>query len=110
MPVYSRIRELREDSDLTQKDVAQALYMQLTQYRRYETGERAVSLELATQIAQFYGVSLDYLAGLTSKNSAEDAYNLNNEEKNLLSCFRNLTPINQGRVLERAFSLYQNQV
>ena len=40
MSKYDRIRDLREDSDLTQKKVADSLFMHLTQYRRYETGER----------------------------------------------------------------------
>lgn len=64
--MYKRIKDLREDHDLRQIDVAKKLYMQLTQYRRYETGEREIPLNIAIQIADLYGVSLDYLAGRTN--------------------------------------------
>lgn len=109
MSVYHRIRDLREDRDLTQKEVADALYMPLTQYRRYETGERAIPLELAAQIAAFYGVSLDYLANTAAAPSSAAPQILNREENMLLNTFRQLTPIHQGRLLERALTLLQNQ-
>ena len=109
MSVYHRIRDLREDHDLTQKEVADALYMHLTQYRRYETGERAIPLELAAQIAAFYGVSLDYLANTAAAPSSTAPQILNREENMLLNTFRQLTPIHQGRRLERALTLLQNQ-
>lgn len=64
--MYKRVRDLREDHDMRQSDVANKLYMQLTQYRRYETGERDIPLSVAIQIADLYGVSLDYLAGRTN--------------------------------------------
>ena len=67
MQKYHRIRDLREDADLTQQDVANKLYMQLTQYRRYETGEREIPLNIAIAIADLYQVSLDYLTGRTDK-------------------------------------------
>jgi len=62
--MYKRIRDLREDADLTQKQVAELLHMHKTTYRRYETGEREVPLNIAILLAKQYGVSLDYLAGL----------------------------------------------
>ncbi len=64
---YGRIRDLREDADLSQKKLAEKLFMHTTTYARYETGEREIPLNVAIQLAQFYHVSLDYLAGL-SKN------------------------------------------
>ena len=64
--MYKRIRELREDHDLRQKDLAEKLYMQLEVYRRYETGQREIPLSVAIQIAELYGVSLDYIAGRTN--------------------------------------------
>lgn len=60
-----RIRDLREDADLRQSDMAKILKMQTTVYRRYENGEREVPLNIAILIAKHYNVSLDYLAGLT---------------------------------------------
>ena len=66
MQRYERIRDLREDSDKTQEQVAKLLFMQREQYRRYETGEREIPLGIAIQIAELYDVSLDYLAGRTN--------------------------------------------
>lgn len=67
MQNYQRIRDLREDSDQTQAEIAQKLFMQREQYRRYETGEREIPFNIAIAIAELYGVSLDYLAGRTDK-------------------------------------------
>lgn len=64
--MYKRIRELREDNDLTQAECAKKLYMQREQYRRYETGEREIPLNIAIMIAKLYDVSIDYIAGLTN--------------------------------------------
>lgn len=63
--MYQRIRDLREDNDKTQSEIAQMLYMQREVYRRYETGQREIPLYLAITLADYYSVSLDYLAGRT---------------------------------------------
>lgn len=61
MFVYRRVRELREDNDKTQRDVAEILNMQLTVYQRYERGERELPLWAAIKLANYYDVTLDYL-------------------------------------------------
>ncbi len=61
-----RIRDLREDADLTQKDVAAYLLCDQSLYSKYERGERVLPLEYAVKLAQFYHTSVDYLLGLTS--------------------------------------------
>lgn len=66
MSIYQRIRDLREDNDLKQSDVAAQLYLAREVYRRYETGAREIPLNIAILIADFYGVSLDYIAGRTN--------------------------------------------
>ncbi|MBE6680667.1 MAG: helix-turn-helix transcriptional regulator [Ruminococcaceae bacterium] len=63
MSLYKRVRDLREDKDLTQKDIATLLNMQLTVYQRYERGEREIPLWAAIKLADFYKVTLDYLVG-----------------------------------------------
>ncbi|MBO5757480.1 MAG: helix-turn-helix transcriptional regulator [Clostridia bacterium] len=63
MFVYRRVKDLREDHDLTQKQVAKLLNMQLTVYRRYEKGERELPLWVAIRLADYYQVTLDYLVG-----------------------------------------------
>lgn len=63
MDIYQRIRDLREDNDFTQAEVAEKLHMQREVYRRYETGQRELPFNIAILIADLYNVSLDYLAG-----------------------------------------------
>ena len=62
MFLYRRLRDLREDNDKTQKEIAQALNMQTTVYQRYERGERELPFWVAIKLADYYKVSLDYLA------------------------------------------------
>ena len=64
---YRRIRDLREDADLSQREIAQILHMHKTTYVRYESGEREIPLNIAIHLAKHYQVSLDYLAGLTNR-------------------------------------------
>ncbi len=66
MYLYQRLRDLREDHDLTQVQIATILQMKYQQYARYESGEREIPLHHLITLAQHYNVSLDYLAGLTS--------------------------------------------
>lgn len=65
-----RIRDLREDADLTQKQIAELLLCDQSLYSKYERGERLLPLELAVQLADFYKVSLDYLVGRTDKKQS----------------------------------------
>ena len=67
MALYRRVRDLREDNDKTQKQIADILNMQLTVYQRYERGERELPLWAAIKLANFYGVSLDYLVERTNR-------------------------------------------
>ena len=61
-----RIRDLREDRDLKQKELAGLLMCDQSLYSKYERQERPLPLELAAKLAIFYNVSLDYLVGLTN--------------------------------------------
>ena len=63
--LYRRVRDLREDHDYNQIDVARYLNMQLTVYQRYERGERELPLWAAIKLANYYKVSVDYLVGCT---------------------------------------------
>ena len=60
----NRLRDLRQDKDLTQAEVAKIFYLQVTQYRRYENGESDLPLEWAKKFARFYNVSVDYIGML----------------------------------------------
>jgi len=63
---YPRLRDLREDKDLTQEQLVRILNMHKTTYTNYEQGKREPPFELMVRLAVFYGVSLDYIAGLTN--------------------------------------------
>ncbi|MBP3940880.1 MAG: helix-turn-helix transcriptional regulator [Christensenellaceae bacterium] len=61
-----RIRDLREDNDLKQKEIANYLMCDQSLYSKYERGERVLPLEYADKLADYYGVSVDYLIGRTN--------------------------------------------
>ncbi len=61
--MHLRIRDLREDRDLTQSQIAEYLMCDRSLYSKYERGERPLPLELAIRLADLYRVSLDYLVG-----------------------------------------------
>ena len=65
--MYRRIRSLREDSDLTQTQVAQFLGMSQTGYSKYETGENDIPTAVLIKLADLYKTTTDYLLGRTDK-------------------------------------------
>lgn len=64
--IYKRIRDLREDHDLTQTQIAQILGMSQTGYSKYETGENDIPTAILIQLAEYYQTSVDYLLGRTN--------------------------------------------
>lgn len=64
MKMYRRIRDLREDRDLSQADVAKILHVSQPTYSRYESGALDIPSAVLIALAEFYGVSVDYLLGL----------------------------------------------
>jgi len=64
--VFRRIRDLREDHDLTQKQIAAKLNCSQQVYSNYELGQRDIPTDVLIQLSAFYNVSVDYLLGLTS--------------------------------------------
>lgn len=67
MYIYQRLKDLREDADLTQGDIAPVLQTSREQYSRWERGAQEIPFHHAITLAKFYRVSLDYIAGLTNK-------------------------------------------
>ncbi len=65
--IFQRIKDLREDKDLSQIEISKILNMHTSQYQRYERGESKIPLDFAVKIAIFYNTSLDYITGLTNK-------------------------------------------
>ncbi|MCH5212416.1 MAG: helix-turn-helix transcriptional regulator [Oscillospiraceae bacterium] len=65
MAYYRRLRDLREDNDYTQKQIADILFTTQPQYYRYESGLRDLPCELLIILAKYYHTSTDYILGLT---------------------------------------------
>ena len=69
MTMKLRIRDLREDNDLSQEKVSKYLMCDQSLYSKYERGEREIPLKLVVELARFYNVSIDYIVGLTDDPS-----------------------------------------
>lgn len=67
MGYYRRIRDLREDSDMTQQQVADFLKMKQPQYNRYEKGYRDIPSDVLIALADLYNTTTDYILGRTDK-------------------------------------------
>ncbi|MBE6875136.1 MAG: helix-turn-helix transcriptional regulator [Ruminococcus sp.] len=65
--MFERIRNLREDNDIRQKQIAEYLHISQNTYSQYETGAISLSAENAVKLARFYHTSTDYLLGLTDE-------------------------------------------
>ena len=63
---YTRIRDLREDRDMNQTQIAKILGMSQTGYSKYETGENDIPTTILIKLARFYNTSIDYLLGETN--------------------------------------------
>ena len=80
--LYQRIRDLREDKDLTQAEMAKLLGLYTTQYQRYERAETTIPADIIVDIARYHKVSTDYILGLsddpnTNKWSIKNNVNIN---------------------------------
>ena len=64
MNIYQRLKDLREDADKSQDEIARIIGTSQSYYAQYENGKRAIPFERMVVLAKYYNVSLDYLAGL----------------------------------------------
>jgi len=71
--MYQRLRDLREDHDLTQKELSQKLGMSQTGYSKYETGENDIPTTILIKLSRIYQVSIDYLLGETDVTDRYDS-------------------------------------
>lgn len=92
MAYYRRIRELREDSDKTQREVADYLGTPYQYYSVYEKGGSEISFERAIALAKYYNVSLDYIAGLTDVKQNSSVNAVPESERELTKSLRRLSP------------------
>lgn len=80
MYYYQRLKDIREDNEKTQSDIAEVLNTVRQQYNRWETGKQELPMHHFITLARYYNISLDYLAGLTDKPRTLDGkpYNVKN--------------------------------
>ena len=62
-----RLKELREDADISQKVLAEYLQIKQNTYSQYENGQRQLPIEILIKLSEYYNVSTDYILGLTRK-------------------------------------------
>lgn len=91
MAYYPRIRDLREDNDKKQTELAKYLGTTAQYYGLYEKGVNEISFERAIMIAKYYNVSLDYLAGLTNNKKGLSEGDLTPAQQELLELLSSLT-------------------
>ena len=65
--MYQRIRDLREDADMTQRQVAEYLQMSQTGYSKYETGENDIPTQVLIKLSKLYHASIDYMLGMSDQ-------------------------------------------
>lgn len=107
MSYYQRIKDLREDKDLRQEDIAKQLNMHKTTYCRYEQGISTPTLDVAVLFAKYYNVSLDYIAGITQDKGG--IHNITKEEAEIIGKYNELSDIRKGRVIQLLEMLTEEQ-
>ncbi|MDE6595990.1 MAG: helix-turn-helix domain-containing protein [Oscillospiraceae bacterium] len=100
MAYYQRIRDLREDSDKTQREVAEYLGTAYQHYAVYEKGSCEIPFERAIALAKYYNVSLDYIAGLTNDKRGLTHSNLSREQRELLNITEKLSASGKKEIVE----------
>lgn len=98
---YHRLRDLKEDNDIKQSDVAKIINMSEKQYARYERGETDVPLQVAIKLSEYYNVSIDYIAGRTNDKRGLTRSELSDEETELIKKYRSLSESGKGKIIER---------
>lgn len=110
MAYYQRIRDLREDADKTQSEIAAYLGTTAQYYGKYEKGEREIPFSRAVQLADFYGVSLDYLAGRTNFPKSPHGITIAEDALLVLQKYNALTERNKGKLEQFLDTLCEQQV
>lgn len=98
---YPRLRDLKEDKDLKQSIIAKLINSSENQYGRYERGENDIPLEKALILANYYNVSLDYIAGRTNDKRGLTRSELSDVETDFIKKFRSLSESGKGKIIER---------
>lgn len=107
--MLKRIRDLREDSDFTQTQLGQKLNMSQSQYQKYESGLRTPPIDILIQLANIYGVSLDYIVERTNYKKVVTTEIMNQKNNQLIEYYSRLSSENQAFILGKMVELYREQ-
>lgn len=91
MNYYQRLKDVREDHDKNQTEIAEILQIQQTQYSRYELGKQMMGIDKYIKLAKYYNVSLDYLAGIKDTPDEQIPQRKKNDTKILSAQSNKLT-------------------
>lgn len=97
MGYYQRLRDLKEDSDKTQKEIAEVIGVSINHYGKYERGETDIPFEKVIMLAEYYNVSLDYIAGRTNIKNGVNA-EFSGEELQIAYKYAQLSEKNKGKL------------
>ena len=97
MGFYQRLKDLKEDADLTQKQVSEIIGVSVNHYGKYERGETDIPFEKAIKLAEHYNVSLDYIAGRTNYKQGANNPELTEDELLLIKKYRQLSERSKGK-------------
>ncbi|MBO4880868.1 MAG: helix-turn-helix transcriptional regulator [Firmicutes bacterium] len=100
--IAERLRQLRENADLKQKDVAEAIGVGLDAYKNYETARRSIPADVLREAARFFGYSMDYLSCLT-----DIPFALRSDFEELAEQYCTLTRYDQERIQERIMTMHE---
>lgn len=109
MGFYQRLRDLKEDSDMTQKEVAEIIGVSINHYGKYERGETDIPFEKAVILADYYDVSLDYLAGRTNHKHGKANPSLTPDQIKISDIYDELSDKNKGKLELFAEQLLEKQ-
>ncbi len=104
-----RLKDLREDKDLLQKDIAEKIGTSPNYYGDYENGKRLIPIDRLLILADFYDVSLDYITGRTNDKKGLSKSNMSSKETDIIKKFRCLNDERKGEVLGTINLLFKQE-
>lgn len=107
--IYPRLKDLKEDEELKQCNIAKIIGVSENQYGRYERGECDIPLEKALILADYYNVSLDYIAGRTNDKRGLTRSELSDDETMIIKKYRSLSENGKGNIMGKIEMLEEQE-
>lgn len=98
MNLYNRLKDLREDIDKNQEQIAQIIGTSQSYYAQYENGKRTLPFDRVVELAKYYNVSLDYIAGLTNDKKGLTKSQLSEDVSHLVKSYEFLSEKRKGKL------------